>query len=93
MPSDYESAVNDLRRSIRAYLQHQQDGPVTDDAVAAYIARTDPRACIRISWTARRGGCWSGISSAMQGPDPTLTRSYCEDWVHDRTATDQEPAQ
>jgi hypothetical protein len=43
MPRDYESAVDDLLGAIRTYLQHQQDGPVTDDAVAAYISRTDSR--------------------------------------------------
>lgn len=42
MPHDYESAVDNLLAAIRTYLQHQQDGPVTDDVVAAYISHTDP---------------------------------------------------
>ena len=43
MPRDYEAAVDDLLATIRTYLQYQQDAPVTDEAVAAYLSDIDLR--------------------------------------------------
>jgi hypothetical protein len=43
MPRDYEAAVDDLLAAIHTYLQHHQDEPVTDDAIAAYLSGTDLR--------------------------------------------------
>lgn len=90
MPRDYESAVDDLLGAIRTYLQHQQESPVSDDTVAAYISCTDPRDMYQDLMD--DPACWEPARHLIGDASTSAHVIQVMLWgrVHDRTAT--EPA-